>query len=237
MKPKILVTTRKQKIEGKNRFYIHEDYITALEDSIPLMSFTMEEAEIEQIITEFDGLLVTGGDDIDPSYYNQENRSSKNIDTTIDETDLLLIQAFIKANKPILGICRGLQMLNVALGGSLIQDIPSEIETTIEHAPTDKINTFVTSLNHPIKVIPNTMLYKLLQGNTEVNSYHHQAIDELAPSLTVSAIAPDGIVEAVEYSSNVLAVQWHPERMIEDSKQKAIFTWFITRCLETKNNS
>ena len=237
MKPKLLITARKELLDNQYKLFVNEDYCQALGDCMCLMATFLEEDDIKWAAQVFDGLLVTGGGDIDPSYYGQVNRASKEIDFDVDETDLLLVQAFVRAGKPILGICRGLQMINVALGGSLIQDIPSELETIIKHSPTEKLTVGIPINNHLIKVVPNTTLYGLLGSDAYVNSYHHQAIDKLAYGITVSATSADGVIEAIEYSDNVLALQWHPERMSDDSNQAKIFSWFIEKLNENKGIS
>ena len=215
---KILITPRKEDTE-KKKLSVNESYFIALSDAYSYMSNIVNEEQARQMALEFDGLLVTGGYDINPSLYKEENTKSLGIEDSIDKTDINLINAFIGADKPILGICRGLQIINVALGGTLIQDIPNEYNTDVVHSGFDgKVAT------HPISVEENTFLHSILGSNAVVNSYHHQAIGRLAEPLKTSAYSSDGIIEAVE-GKNILALQWHPERMLDDEKQKKIFDW------------
>ncbi len=163
-----------------------------------------------------DGLLITGGEDVNPEYYGREFDSIKcDLPNDFrDSLDLLLIENALKHNIPIMGICRGLQILNVYFGGSLIFDIPSDFDTTVKH----RFPEYKAS-QHDVRIINGALLQEITgvsNGNT--NSNHHQGIDKLAPLLTGSTYTEDGLVEAIELKEKegkpyVLGVQWHPERM------------------------
>lgn len=164
---------------------------------------------IEAVLPRLDGLILAGGPDIEPSRYGAdplESTGAPRVDR--DAAELGLVTAALAAGRPVLGICRGLQMLNVARGGTLHQHLPDILDSS-EHAPAPAVYG-----HHPIKVSPGSLLAESLgRTEAEVPSYHHQGIDKLGTGLTVSAVAPDGTIEAIEDQSMpfCLAVQWHPE--------------------------
>ncbi len=156
----------------------------------------------------FDALLLCGGDDIHPRRFHQANTDSHGIDEKRDEVEFSLVKLYMELGKPILGICRGHQALNVALGGSLLQDIGHPL--TLFHArgdlPTDRI--------HPVSICEESFLYRYYGSNCCVNSSHHQAVDKLGHGLLAAAWSESGLVEALEHRSlPIRGVQWHPERM------------------------
>ena len=166
------------------------------------------------------GLIVTGGTDISPAYYNKAFDTVRcwPIDNHRDQLEIRLIDSAISWVKPILGICRGHQMLNVALGGSLIVDIPEDKGTAVLHQCEDYLTCF-----HPVRLDQRSMLYSITQlreGMTNTN--HHQAVNDLAPVFKASAYSSDGLIEALEWQDTLkkpflIGVQWHPERMDLDN--------------------
>lgn len=152
-----------------------------------------------------DGLLVPGGADVDPARYGQENTASRGIDHDRDRDEIELIRRFLAMDKPVLGICRGEQVLNIALGGTLIQDLP---DTTHNHDAENDADRV-----HPVKTVHPVM--KRLYGERFVsNSSHHQAVDRLGEGLSVACVGEDGVIEGVIHENGrVLGVQFHPERM------------------------
>ena len=151
-------------------------------------------------------VLLPGGGDIDPKLYGQEREASFQIDRERDEKELELIRDFSVTRRPILGICKGIQILNVAFGGTLIQDVENAQAHKWEERTGDKV--------HLVEARGGSFLFPLYGCSFTVNSAHHQAIGTVAPGLSVSATAEDGVVEALECrKKNVYAVQWHPERM------------------------
>jgi putative glutamine amidotransferase len=155
-------------------------------------------------LSSYDGLLLPGGGDLHPAWYGQKIHGSRYIDPALDRAQLLLLDAFVRKSKPVLGICRGLQVIQVYFGGSLVQDLP----TAARHQalPSTDRHHFVTNL-------PSTLLHSLYGDTCLVNSAHHQGILTPAPDLHPSQIAPDGVIEALEHIRKpVLGVQWHPER-------------------------
>lgn len=176
-----------------------------------------------------DGLLMPGGEDVDPAYYGQlPTEKCGEIVKQRDKAEMKILEAFLPTGKPILGICRGEQLMNVYFGGTLNQDIGHI--STCRHTDWHHKNLG----NHKVTVKPDTKLAEIMGEETfTVNSLHHQAIDTAAPGLTVSAVSEDGIVEAVEHSEHpfCIAVQWHPEHMSAFSGlQRRIFDAFVSAC-------
>lgn len=180
-----------------------------------------------------DGYLFTGGHDVDPAVYGESNRGKCGVfNNDRDNLEKIIFEMARAEDKPILGICRGIQMINALMGGTLYQDIPTELSTPTEHhmePPYDREA-------HKVKVLENTMLYDIVgKGMLSVNSYHHQAIDRLADGLDTAAFSEDGIIEAVEDRSRkfLLAIQWHPEFLYKkDECSKKIFKTFVEACMK-----
>lgn len=175
----------------------------------------------------FDGVVLGGGCDVDPARYGRKAlpNAGVEIDPDRDQTDFALFECARRARTPTLAICRGLQVVNVALGGTLIQDLRIERPSPLEHQTGEKEKR---RRGHSVRVVPGTLL-AAIAGAPEipVNSRHHQAIDEPAPSLTVAAVAPDGVIEAVETEEPwLLAVQWHPENLTDDAVSRRLFAEF-----------
>lgn len=174
---------------------------------------------------EFDGFLFTGGGDLDPKYFGQPRDPACGEPKPLrDAMELGLLGAVYPTGKPLLGICRGCQVLNVFLGGTLIQDLPEQGE----HHRDDE-HRF--QADHPAEIVPGTRLYEILgQRHILTNSVHHQAVDRLAPGLIVSARSPLGVVEAIELPERpfCLGIQWHPESLAKGSPlMQGIFDRFI----------
>jgi len=180
---------------------------------------TDDRAALAAALARLDGLVLIGGLDIAPRLYGQKRHPrTRPADRRRQAGDRLLVELALAGDIPLLGICMGCQWINVAAGGDLIQDIPSQVGTAVRHAPRE---TF-----HPARVAPGSRLAAVL-GRTEleVNSSHHQAIGRLAPGLRATAWAPDGVVEAAEGAGErfLLAVQWHPERLSDRPEHRALF--------------
>ena len=161
--------------------------------------------------TLFDGLLLPGGGDISPIFYHRKNRGSQNICISEDIIQLLLFHRFLEQKKPILGICKGMQLINVALGGNLIQ-----------HLPTNYLHDYNTADRYHItKALSASQLHSLYGNECITNSAHHQAINKLGNHLRITQYAHDGVAEAIEHDSlPIIGVQWHPERMLASSTSK-----------------
>lgn len=166
------------------------------------------------------GLLLSGGGDVDPVLYGQPPLSHRlSLDPIRDAEELGLLRAFCALRKPVLGICRGIQLINVAFGGTLLQEVAGH-----------------DGIPHPVTTVAGTHTAHLTGGFFKVCSYHHQAVGQLGRGLCAAAYAADGLIEALEHRSlSILGVQWHPERMIPDlcadvpADHSTLFTYFIQR--------
>lgn len=233
-KPVIGLCTSYEKNETGDRIFLNHAYLEAVRHfgGIPLV-IPAEAGEAEQafLLSQCDGLLLTGGDDIDPALYGETVLNGTVFPAPErDVGEPRLCAMALKRDLPILGICRGLQILNVYFGGTLYQDIPAQLETDVPH----KMERPFERIIHDCVLIPDSPLAKLAGRETiGVNSFHHQAVKDVAPGLSVMAKAKDGIVEAVwEPQAKFLwAVQWHPEMLwpVEDASAK-IFEAFIRAC-------
>jgi putative glutamine amidotransferase len=200
------------------RYAAATTYTEALEAAggVPLV-IPPQVGNIDEILDVVDGLLLSGGADIDPARYGVADVHEKTygIHHLRDETELELVRQAVARDVPMLCICRGIQVLNVALGGTLIQDIPDQYPTEILHRQQDA-GISKEEPGHIVSALPDSLLAHTYGTTTiEVNSFHHQAIQDLAPELEVNGVAPDEVVEAVNRPGNswVLGVQWHPEMM------------------------
>ncbi len=190
------------------------DYVRSVERSgaVPVVLPTLEPEHAEALLDRLDGLLLSGGVDVDPALYGRPRHPKLGrVDRERDEFELALTRHALRRDLPLFTICRGQQLLNVATGGTLIQDIPSGLEGAVTHATPGRR----TRRSHPVEVVGGSKLREILgPGPFSVNSFHHQAIDRLGEGLTVSGRCPeDGVIESVEMKdrSFVLGVQWHPE--------------------------
>jgi len=174
-----------------------------------------------------DGLIVTGGAfDVDPALFGAKTKhETVALKTRRTDFELAICQAALAKNMPVLGICGGEQLLNVALGGTLIQHIPDEIRNALAHEQPNPR----TEPGHAVTIAPNTLLRRVTQlSEMQVNSAHHQAVKDPAPGLVVDAVAPDGVIEGIEDPKRrfVLGVQWHPEYRLSEGDTR-IFAAFI----------
>jgi putative glutamine amidotransferase len=214
------------------QFGVTEAYVQAVARAggLPMiLPLGLPEAALLQILSHLDGLLLSGGGDMHPhAYGSKPHPKVRGIDEDRDRIEIFLLRQARVMDLPVLGICRGLQVINVALGGTLYEDIQEQRPGAIQHQyfglrPRDH-------RAHPVEVSPGSLLYDLLgQASPEVNSLHHQGIRNLAEGLTATAFAPDGLVEGFEVpgSSFTLAVQWHPEWLPEDPAMQALFARFV----------
>ena len=182
------------------------------------------------VLARVDGILLTGGLDVDPSLYGEAPHPTTEIASDRDAFEVPLAREAVKRDVPLFAICRGVQVLNVAEGGTLVQDIPSALETDLNHA----VNQPKTDHTHAIAVAPGTKLAAALgdaapNETCSVNSRHHQAVGAVAPDFVVSATSPDGIVEAIERpaSTFVVGVQWHPENFWRTGEFAGLFRDFV----------
>lgn len=192
------------------------------------------DGEVRASSEDFDGILLAGGEDVDPDLYGERVKyENVKINRARDDFEMALLDGGIQSHLPILGICRGIQTINVRFGGTLYQDLKSD--TALEHDHKQQGRRSETT--HSITVTdPDSLLHGIFAGICPVNSLHHQAVKRLGRGLKVTAHSEDGLVEAVELASDYpffLAVQWHPEEMFgEHPEQRRIFQQFIAQCRE-----
>ena len=189
---------------------------------IPVIFPTVADSALAAaLVRKVDGVIFSGGPDLDPSYYGETIwNETVQVDTLRDVSDLMLMRAALAARKPVMCICRGEQLMNVVLGGSLYQDLPTQVDTLVKHGG----GTW-----HRIGVEKGSVLYDLFgQDSLTVNSFHHQAVKKVAPGIRVTAHADNGIVEAYEYGDRLIAFQFHPEGMARtDDTWLAPFRYFV----------
>jgi putative glutamine amidotransferase len=217
--------------EKKDSIWMLPGYTQGLEEAgaVPvILNLTVSETVLKQFVSSFDGFLFTGGHDLNPGLYGLEKKAyCGEICEARDKMEAYIFrEAVLNKNKPALGICRGIQLINALLGGSLYQDIPTELPGAITHVKGPPYDVPA----HSVRLLPESPLRKLIgKENIEVNSYHHQGVNKLAKGLEVMALADDGLVEAVYMPdrSYVWAVQWHPEFSLKDENSKKIFLSFV----------
>ena len=220
--------------DKRDRVWIVPEYMDAVTDAdgAPVMlHLTQDEATLARYVQTCDGLLLTGGHDVDPAVYGAATEPEcGQLCPRRDGMEALLIDAFLAADKPVFGICRGLQILNAHLGGTLYQHLPRQLPSEVEHQMQPPYDRTV----HSVDVTPGTPLSEILgAGSIEVNSLHHQGVWDVAPSLAVCATAPDGLVEGLYMPGKrfVLAVQWHPEYSFKsDENCRKLFAAFLQAC-------
>ncbi|MGI6209664.1 MAG: gamma-glutamyl-gamma-aminobutyrate hydrolase family protein [Anaerolineae bacterium] len=181
-----------------------------------LIPMELPESSLPRVVAMMDGILLVGGGDVEPSCYGaQRDPKCGPSDERRDRSEIALVHEALRQGKPLLAICRGIQVLNVALGGTLHQDIPSDFpDSTLTHSDNPR-----QSVAHTVRVEPASRLAELVGAQEMgVNSMHHQAVKDVAPDLRPVAWAPDGVVEAVEMPGHalVLGVQWHPEELVAE---------------------
>jgi putative glutamine amidotransferase len=193
-----------------------------------LIPISQDKNSLDAICGRIDGLILSGGPDVNPRFYKEEPRQGlKDVDEAQDLMELELTRQAVAADLPVFGICRGLQVLNVAMGGTLVQDIARQVPKACNHAP--RADRSIVS--HKVRIEPKTRLQSILQRHSLwVNSKHHQSVNRPASGLSVAAVATDGIIEALEADDRtfVIAVQWHPEGLWQkDASARKLFRALI----------
>jgi putative glutamine amidotransferase len=191
-------------------------------------------AEVEAL----DGIVLTGGGDIHPKFYDRPDHLPlvKGVDESRDAFELDVISRALTADLPILGVCRGMQVMNVALGGTIVPDLPTDGYK--EHRGAEG-----TTLTHPLEVVPHTLVHMLAgAARATVNSFHHQAVDALGRGLIRAGLSPDGVTEAAEWAIKdnmpfLLLVQWHPERAPGDALSKNIISMFVREVTQHRQSN
>jgi putative glutamine amidotransferase len=240
--PVIGVTTMRRKNQfGMRLSSLAEAYVAALvqaETCPVLIPNLLHEDALDELLPRLDGVVFAGGGDIKTSYYQDVDHAKvSGVEVERDKLELQLLERITDEGKPFLGICRGLQMINVGMGGTLYTDIADQAPGAAKH---DYYPDWERDyLAHSVEVASETRLAGILgEGEVEVNSLHHQAIRELAPELKATAYSPDGIVEAVELPDHPygIAVQWHPEWLTAHQSMRDLFTDFAAAAVKYKIN-
>ena len=233
-RPRIAVTGVTREWEGQTRVGVNANYVRSVLAAGGLPIIIVPDLSREQAIELFgecDGLLLTGGEDVDPAHYGAAPHPKLGtVDPRRDVNELALVAEARARDLPILGICRGIQLCNVAFGGTLIQDIPSQRPSDINHdSPAAR-----EVRSHPVAVTEHSRLAQILGVTSlDANSFHHQAVDHVGAGLVATAVAPDGMIEGVESADAhewIVAVQWHPEELAlqPDADDLKLFAALIT---------
>jgi putative glutamine amidotransferase len=235
--PLVGLTATTAAADGIVRVRTNVAYVRALESAglVPLVLPPLNASHAERALDAVSGLVLTGGEDVAPWRYGEPPHPAlASVNEPRDAFELSLITAARDRGLPTLAICRGIQVLNVALGGTLVQDIPSQCPRALSHSPGDGRAARV----HDIAVDSDSRLAEVLNANRlSVNSAHHQCIARVADGLRVTARSPDGIIEGAEWESAdwwAVGVQWHPEELIETPEpwDRGLFASFAARCRE-----
>ena len=214
----VAVSATRRTDHGRERVALNSAYVRALTRAgmVPVLVAPLLDPDAAcSVLDRVQGLVLSGGEDVEPARYGAKPHSKLGeTDAARDAVELALIAGAARRRLPVLAICRGIQILNVALGGTLYQDLPSERPGPIDH--TD------TSARHAVRVEPRTRLHRAVDAETAlVNTRHHQAIRDLAPGLRATAWTADGVIESVERRDMnapwTLAVQWHPEEDLDEA--------------------
>ncbi len=229
MKPLIGISCSYDHKEG--RYFLAEAYVKSIIKAGGLPVILPGAAGITEVgtyLASLQGILLAGGGDVDPAYFDEEPQPGLGeITPERDKFEITLIKGALRKKIPVLGICRGIQVLNVACGGTVIQHIPAEIKKPLKHSQ----NAPRWYPTHEVFIEKSSLLGQVVKTDTlKVNSFHHQAVKETAPGFKVSSFSSDGIIEAVENPKYqfLLGIQWHPECMTEkDDKSRMLFSAFI----------
>ena len=232
MKPIIGITPD---VDFDDKHFLRNTYVQAIirAGGLPFIIPVGIEEDVKQVVGMLDGLLLSGGNDINPMLFNEEPHTHLGeVSPSRDSCELELAREMLAADKPILGICRGLQILNVAVGGTVYQDLHQQNEGPLLQHAQKAPNTHAS---HFVQLTKGSMLEEIAGSERiQVNSYHHQSLKDVPPVFNVSGVASDGIVEAIERVDKqfVLGVQWHPELLATkgDAVSLGIFERFIGAC-------
>ena len=227
-----VTTSRISSDAGYPIFTLAEAYVDALQQAgatLVMISLALPEEQLIGLLSRVDGVLFSGGGDVHPERYGSAPHPLVDfVDEDRDRVEVLLVNHALQRGLPIFGICRGLQLINVALGGTLYEDLDDQLPGSIQHDYSEEHQR--DYLAHPVQVKPGSLLAEVLGcQSTQVNSLHHQGIRQLAVSLQPSAFAPDGVVEGVELPGYPfgLAVQWHPEWLQMHRPMRRLFLAFV----------
>ncbi|KUK31456.1 MAG: Glutamine amidotransferase class-I domain protein [Thermoanaerobacterales bacterium 50_218] len=214
----------------KGRFFCREAYLDAVQRAggVPVLLPPVQKQDSLQVYRDLvAGLLLSGGGDLHPSFFGEDPCwKLGEVSLVRDKFEIALVKLVLDAGKPVLGICRGIQVLNVALGGTLYQDLSSQAPASLQHIQRGARKEPA----HEVEIKKGSLLASVLGAERIwVNSFHHQAVKDVAPSLEAVAWSADGVVEAVELPGHdfVVGVQWHPEDLLEEEHAVALFRAFV----------
>jgi len=213
--PQLIGVTTSPTSEGRERVQLSASYIRALEQAGGVPLLIPAQASLPTLVALMgvaDGLVLTGGGDVNPARYGKERHPAvAGVSDERDAAEEAVLNLALDRGLPIFAICRGMQLLNVALGGTLVQDLPGEFPDALVHGPRS---------DHSVSIAPDSRLARLIAMEAAgVNSRHHQAVKKLGEGLKAVAWSPDGVIEGIEMPGRwVVGVQWHPEDMVEDSE-------------------
>ena len=219
-------------IIGISRCSKLDDYIASIEQAGGRPRVLEVSESAKKVLSEIHGLLLTGGGDVDPVFYGEDRHpSTEDAEPGRDEFEMDLARRAVDTGVPLLAICRGAQVLNVATGGTLVQDIPTEVTTELAHTVEQPKDTIA----HDVAVAPGSKLHRILGDavtsahTCRVNSRHHQSVGKLGKDLAASATAPDGVIEAIEApdAEFCVGVQWHPENFWRSGEFRGLFEAFV----------
>ena len=220
--------------EGRDSYWMLPGYFEGILEAggAPVMLPLTDGPEVlARLVSSCDGILVTGGQDVSPELYGEQGADAVTLCGELcaarDKMESALIPLAVRGDVPVLGICRGIQVINAVLGGTLWQDIPAQCRAAICHYQDSAARG---ELFHSLTLAPDSLLARIMgPGQHECNTFHHQAVRDVAPGFAAAAHAPDGLVEAVESADGLaLGVQWHPENLApEHPDHAAIFTWLV----------
>jgi putative glutamine amidotransferase len=244
-RPRVGVPWRTAAEEAANQRAKIEKYLQAVEKAggeAVLLSLVASPEDLKRQVENLDAFVLSGSpSDLDPAHFGAPRHpATADADAARERTDFALLEHALSAGKPVLAICYGLQSLNVFLGGSLVQDIPAELGTNVCHSPEEEEfpnGVEMPDLLHGARFDEGRVLRLLGAAQAEINSSHHQSVLEPGRGLRVTARAPDGVIEAVEWTADenwVVGVQWHPERMPEDALAQALFRDLLMAARQTQ---
>lgn len=238
MRPVIGITSAPREARTPVGYMPHETvseaYVQSLvEAGAAAVILPVHGVSADDVVSRLDGIALTGGGDIDPSLYGRTPRpETEGVDPTRDRFETDLIRMAVERDMPLLAICRGIQMLNVALGGTLFQDVGSEVGTDIKHMDEERWKEH----SHRVRLESDSIVGGIIGEEVEVNSLHHQAVDRPAPDLRAVGWSPDGLVEAVEAPGLRFCVglQWHPEYLGAEHRSFGVIESFVRSAREAR---
>jgi len=242
-KPIIGISTNNNKIENKpfkdhERVYINKGYIDSVikAGGIPLLlPLNADLDTADQLLSMVDGFILSGGQDVNPRLYGEENHPLLGeISGQRDTIEMHILKRITESKKPLLGICRGHQLINVFFGGTLYQDLSLQPKANLKHSQDGTWH----ELSHSVSIAPNSKLHQIF-GILEmkINSFHHQAVKDLAPGFVINALSSDNVIESIAKTNGqwIVGVQWHPELMVDKDSTCNLFSTLVHESAKYKN--